>query len=262
MSTENVIDAEFTVSKIIPCPRCGAKNRISRGRSGGRFRCGSCRNVLEENSRAAPRFRWPTIPYPLRWVARKYIGYIVGIIVAVVLCAVLTAPQKDQADPDSTLSNSHSSPAGVPPAALSRRLPTGTVISSRRLDGRGKLTIENGTPSDAVLKVVDISSQRSIVDFYVGANNTYTLEGIPDGLFGVYYTSGEDWDESASRFTRNRMYSRFSEPLLFETTRTTTRTDDEITTHVESAVWSLTLHHVAGGNAKTAEISEQEFLSK
>jgi hypothetical protein len=137
---------------------------------------------------------------------------------------------------------------------MSRSLSTGTLITSRVLTGSGRLHIDNGTEYDAVLKLVDVASQKSVAEFYVGASSSFTLQGIPDGMFDVLFALGTDWDSASGLFTRDKMYSRFVDPLPYTTTQTQTE--------IDYPGWSLTLHTLPGGKARTDGISEQDFLSK
>lgn len=257
MSTTKIIDAEVLVSKIVTCPACGKKNRIKQERAHGYHRCGACHSAIQDQPIASPR-RWPILPYPFRWALRRYFGWIAAVILGVILCFVLSRPSKDSRDafPRPKVSAEPEEPP------IARSLPTGTIIRARELRGSGKLTIENGTENDAVLKLVDQISRQSIVEFYVGASSSYTIGSIPDGSYNVYFATGVDWDPLAGLFTNHRRYSRFTEPALFNTSQRTTESDEEIRTYTQTAHWSFTLHQVVGGNAKADSISEQEFLSK
>ena len=82
---------------------------------------------------------------------------------------------------------------------------------------------------------------------YILNHNSYTITGIPDGSYDLYFTVGEDWDGQRAAFTRKRRLSQFDDPLAFTSTETT------------YSGWSVTLHPVAGGTASTESVPEGEF---
>jgi hypothetical protein len=139
-------------------------------------------------------------------------------------------------------------PAVTPtPTPLPRRLVTGTVIQKAgALNGKGHLTVENGLDLDAVA-VLSWPDARPVVAVYIQNHDQFTITGIPDGTYDLFFTLGEDWDSEQAKFTRRKSLSRFDDPFPFTTTATTYR------------VWSVTLHPVAGGTAETEPLSEEEF---
>jgi SH3-like domain-containing protein len=139
-------------------------------------------------------------------------------------------------------------PAVTPtPTPPPRRLATGTVIrQAGALNGEGHLTVENGLDLDAVA-VLSWPDARPMIAVYIQNHDQFTITGIPDGTYDLFFTLGEDWDSEQAKFTRRKSLSRFDEPFPFTTTATTYR------------VWSVTLHPVAGGTAETEPLSEEEF---
>jgi len=124
---------------------------------------------------------------------------------------------------------------------------TGTVIhevGSR--NGEGELRIENGLDLDAVAVLSRIDG-ASVVAIYVLNHGNFTITGIQDGTYELYFTLGEDWDSERTRFTRRRSLSRFDDPFGFTTTATT------------YTAWTVTLHPVEGGTAETEPVPEDEF---
>jgi len=104
-------------------------------------------------------------------------------------------------------------PDSPPQSALS--LPNGTEIRKRRhLNGRGELTVENGSLDDAVVHLVDLNTGRTIRTFYVKTDNTFTERQIPPGLYGVYFATGIGWDVALKAFNLNASYSHFGKNLV------------------------------------------------
>ena len=133
-----------------------------------------------------------------------------------------------------------------------RRLLTGTFIVKKLSGGRGELTIENGLSSDAVVVLSKSTRPKiALMSVYLQSENTYTITGIPDGVYILYYSFGEDWDSNSKKFTVTQTYGRFKEELEFKTTTTGT--------HIDYTGYAATLHPVPGGTAKTEHVSEADF---
>ena len=160
----------------------------------------------------------------------------------------VSVPRYQQAQPLETAP----SPALPPP----RTLVNGTMISKLSLIGNGRLTVQNGTGRDAVIKVVDEPARLSVVAFYVSAGQTASVEQLPDGDFRVLFASGTDWDSAAGTFTRDKTFAKFYSVLNFVTTEST-RADGVYTQY---STFTLTLHKVVHGNAKTSKVQEADFL--
>jgi len=129
-----------------------------------------------------------------------------------------------------------------------RRLATGTIIREvGARNGQGQLQIENGLDEDAVA-VLSQQEGSLLIAVYILNHSSYTITGIPDGTYDLYFAVGEDWDEQQAAFTRKRRLSRFDNPFPF-----TTATDATF------RGWSITLQPVAGGTASTENVPEDEF---
>ena len=133
-----------------------------------------------------------------------------------------------------------------------RRLLTGTFLVKKLSGGRGELIIENGLSSDAVVVLSKSTRPKiALMSVYLHSENTYTITGIPDGVYILYYSFGEDWDSNSKKFTVTQTYGRFKEELEFKTTTTGT--------HIDYTGYAATLHPVPGGTAKTEHVSEADF---
>jgi len=103
--------------------------------------------------------------------------------------------------------------------------------------GTGRLTIENGTASDAVVKLDDRTTGSTARKIVVAASHTATINNIASARFGVQYEVGSTYLRKSGRFCHPDGVFEFEETLDF--------TDSE---HVVS--YTLTLHQVIGGNAR------------
>ncbi|WP_028936603.1 hypothetical protein [Pseudonocardia spinosispora] len=100
--------------------------------------------------------------------------------------------------------------------AVNARMPNGRVVVDRRAAG---------SPADGVLEVTDdedvdavlaLSRQgKIVVSVAVGARKTVRLDGIPDGVYDLYYSTGTDWDDVVGAFGRGCEFHRFTDPTTF-----------------------------------------------
>jgi hypothetical protein len=135
------------------------------------------------------------------------------------------------------------------PKRRNRRLANGTLIRNGGRGGRAYLRIRNGLSHDAVVTLVRGKSR--VLSVYVRKNKSYQINGVRDGTYRIYFTTGDDWDGSARTFTRNCDFSRFEDPVRFQTFYTGGS--------IQWQNWSLTLHPVLGGNARTRSVRPGDF---
>ena len=123
---------------------------------------------------------------------------------------------------------------------------TGPVLPARAGGGKGRLTVQNGTETDGVV-IMTRADERPLASAYIRAGDSYAFTGIPDGTYTLFFSTGEQWNGNAGRFTAAARYRRFDDPLAFTTTATT------------YSIWNVTLHGVAGGTASAADVPPDEF---
>lgn len=150
------------------------------------------------------------------------------------------------ADPVSSYRVGSFLPAGQPDQT--RRPDNGSIGPGRR-GGYGKLTIEAPASQDAVVKLTEGGAR--VRNIFVRGGSSTTVDGLPDGHFDVYYTTGEDWDTDAARFTRNCSFSRFDSGVAFTT--------KHLSTSIQYTTYRLTLFDVAGGNATSVPVPPTDF---
>jgi hypothetical protein len=146
-------------------------------------------------------------------------------------------------------------PAAAPPAEVPATiLPTNNEIlydAYPESTFRGELSVDNGTSSHAVAKLIDVQTDQKVLSFVIGARRKSTIYAIPDGTYQLIFAFGDRLYVGTDRFQSPRGFSKFVKHLTFETRST----DDAI-------YWSqlsVTLHPVFAGNAKTSSISQKEF---
>ncbi|MGH3802232.1 MAG: hypothetical protein ACRDTD_19265 [Pseudonocardiaceae bacterium] len=130
-----------------------------------------------------------------------------------------------------------------------RRLDNGQFVRAGNRTGRGELTIGNGSDQDAVVSLARNKSPAFSV--YVRNGSKYTVKGIRDGTYEVFFTTGADWDPQNRTFTRDRTLQRFDDTLNFTTTETSTE--------IRWSTWTITLHSVPGGTANTSKVNPNDF---
>jgi hypothetical protein len=134
------------------------------------------------------------------------------------------------------------------PVALFRP-PNGFYIEDARFgSGLGTLTVDNGRDSDGVVALVD-GFNKVVISFYLRSRDTLTLSKVPDGNYYVYFEIGKDWNWEKGSFNTVQEMSKFDNILTFTTGSTAYST------------YSLTLHPVAGGTARTINIDPASFPS-
>ena len=129
------------------------------------------------------------------------------------------------------------------------RLSNGHYVRSGSRDGRGTLTIDNGGDHDAVVTLA--KSGKPTVSVYVRKDKKYTVSGVNDGTYRIYFTGGNAWDRAAQAFGKHCSFEKFDDTLKFSTVRTTTQ--------IRWSTWKITLQPVAGGTASTSDVDPDSF---
>ncbi|MBN6056616.1 hypothetical protein JYK22_32110, partial [Nonomuraea sp. RK-328] len=130
-----------------------------------------------------------------------------------------------------------------------RRLKNGSFVRKGSLTGRSSLQIDNGGSRDSVVTLVKGGSK--VLSVYVRKKAKFKVRGVRDGTYKVYFTHGADWDGKARAFTRQCSFERFQKSVKFKTTFTATQ--------IRWHDWRITLHAIAGGNARTSDVDPDDF---
>jgi hypothetical protein len=136
-----------------------------------------------------------------------------------------------------------------PPAI---RLKTGTNIwTPIGPSGHGTLRINNGTRYDAAVTFLDADTGTARRFVYLRAREVMTLSAIAPCHCRLFFALGSDWDALAEEFREDSIFAVFDDSLRF--------TESETDTGVEYVTFSVTLHPVPEGRAKTTRLSKEEF---
>jgi hypothetical protein len=181
-------------------------------------------------------------------------------VMLIVAAVVLNAPSAEPAPtfrPSPTLTATPTetptpttTPTETPAATSAVNIPlgtirpsTGVIKSNQDSGGYGELTVENGTTSDGV--VILTLSDKPVMSAYIRSGDSFTMKGILDGTYYLYFSTGADWNGKA--FTTTPSHQKFEDAFEFSTGSTTYTT------------WSVTLQGVVGGTAATENIDESQF---
>jgi len=194
---------------------------------------------------------------------KKYKKNIVILLAILIVFLIINSNDNSKSDksdlmiPSSTSIQTKTIELNPKPLREYNSLPNGTIISSTSLysDGLGELKIDNGTDMDALAKLVESHSCKSVYTVYIKANNIYTMTGVSDGYYDLYFAHGQDWDEVGQEFLVNASYSKFEDNFNFITEKE--YLSDSINTRY--TIFEVTLHSVFDGSAETDKVSESEF---
>jgi hypothetical protein len=132
------------------------------------------------------------------------------------------------------------------------RLKTGTNIRAPLgVSGRGTLQINNGTSYDAAATLLDEETGTVRRFVYIRARELTTLSAIAPCRCRLFFALGTDWDGLAEEFREDLSFSVFNDLLGFS--------ESETEKGVQWATFSVTLHPVPEGKAKTTRLSKEEF---
>lgn len=120
---------------------------------------------------------------------------------------------------------------------------TGMIHNYTGPRGHGELRLQNSNTDDRL--VVVTRNTEPVMSAYLRAGESFTIDGIADGTYRLYYSQGEDWDGTA--FTHNVKTSRSSGALLFTTTDRTYST------------WNIDIFVPSGGNTDVEAIPTDAF---
>lgn len=127
---------------------------------------------------------------------------------------------------------------------------SGTVLNDFYRGGSGVLNISNGLSKDAMV-LLTRNSDNQIMRAYVRAGDKFNISSISDGIYQLFYTIGDNWDENRQDFTTNQEFYRFDDPLEFKTLISGTEST--------YTIMEVTLHEVLGGNARTIPLDRDVF---
>ncbi|WP_031078406.1 hypothetical protein [Streptomyces sp. NRRL WC-3742] len=116
--------------------------------------------------------------------------------------------------------------------AQPRTLENGTLVRDGGKGGKGTLKVKNTGETDAVVSLA--VDGASVVSVYAAKGQEASVDGIKDGTYDAYVSTGTDWDPDAKLFTQGCKFSRFQDKQDYDSkgsgtvwTVTTKTTDGE-----------------------------------
>ena len=121
----------------------------------------------------------------------------------------------------------------------------GRVLHRRIRNGRAHLDIKNSNGSDAMFILTRTRSPRTpALAVYVRKHSSATVGKVPDGRYIAWDCTGRDWNAYTRGFLTTEEYSRWRDPLVFSTARSSGR--------IRWRNWTLTL---GSGSSKQAAVT-------
>ena len=116
---------------------------------------------------------------------------------------------------------------------------TGDLIKDVVRNGYGQLIIHNNWTMDTVAVLTD-KDVKPLIAVYIRSKDSYEIEKIEDGSYGLYFTVGNLWDEKNRRFKSVLGYYHYNPTLDFQT--------NETDTDIEYSVYELDLYEAGASN--------------
>jgi hypothetical protein len=203
------------------------------------------------------KLKSPWATHPGTVLAQLALGAIVPGVVIFLFAGGASGGYRSSYYPPSkpTYSSSSTTPASAALADLCVLRPTNGKVLTGRLpytEYGHKLTIQNGASGDAIIKVRNAATGRTVVSFFAAQNRTAVLDGIPDGSYRVQFAYGDAMTADCKGF-REPVASEFPGVQRFEAEMTRTQ--------VITQELSYTLYAVRGGNVRTNSIPATSFSS-
>ena len=126
-------------------------------------------------------------------------------------------------------------------------------INLLNANAKGVLKIGNGTNQPAIGKLIDTFTDSKRCSFVILPKAALTLDHIPEGRYQLIYVFGDEIIAGRETFRNPSGFTKIADPFEFATTR------NVITGGLEYSSWSITLHGVDGGTAKSREIEPKVF---
>jgi hypothetical protein len=232
------------------CPKCGNLHHADEAHAGRMLRCSQCgepvqikpiqqlKSVTSNSSTQGQVMRPHRVsridPHSNHWgtLGARAAWPLLGVAVALVAFAIWK-------------------PVPAPVPQLHRSLPTGSRLrADMNIGGRGVLTVDNSSGTDAVLKVSEAAGQ-TVRCVYIRQHSRIDFENISTGNYRAIFALGEDWDARAATFTRPDGYYEFGKPLSFEET--------QLPDGIQFSHQEITLNTTFDGNVPRLNISKEEF---
>ena len=118
------------------------------------------------------------------------------------------------------------------------------IVRGRTEPGRfGAIRVKNDTGKDAYVKLVNRQGKVALA-FLAGDGRTAELKGVPLGSYEVAFATGSKFSRGCDSFSERGNAGKFAERIHYD---------------AYSGGWTLSLHSVSGGRARTNVMSYDAF---
>ena len=125
-----------------------------------------------------------------------------------------------------------------------RRAGHNEIVRGRTEPGRvGSIRVLNDTGMDAYVKLVNREGKVALA-FLVGEGRTAALKGIPLGSYDIAFATGSKFSRGCDSFSKRGNAGKFADRIDYD---------------ADSGGWTLSLHRVRGGSARTNAMSYEDF---
>ncbi|MFD8782147.1 hypothetical protein [Kitasatospora sp. NPDC059599] len=100
------------------------------------------------------------------------------------------------------------------PQPQPRALENGAVVRDGGNHGKGTLKFNNNGSVDAVFTLA--ADGKAVASAYAVKGQIATIDGVKDGSYEIFYTTGTDWDSEAKQFTQNCRFVKVGDAHEFE----------------------------------------------
>ncbi len=152
-------------------------------------------------------------------------------------------------------SNSNTNKSPLPTNIKITRPKNGeTLFIASGSKGYGSLFIENNTETDAIAKLVDLSTEKTHQQIYIQSRSSFKINGVKSGKYNLKFSLGKNYSSDAKKFLTDESFEKFDETLDFTAVRNGSR--------IEWMNYNASLGKTVGGNARTSPISAADFADK
>ena len=241
--------------KIIDCPNCGQRNRISNSSSSQNKRpiCSKCWSSL------IPKWKTENVPPPpepdvsleeqkeMSNSGKSFLNIKVVFVIIVIGVLGWIFLQGSSDSNKSRYSSDKNIYAPQPPSYPEQAYPyNGSVQKFTSAEPIAPLEIKSGSGSNYLVKLVNAYSQELIMTIFVRSGSTVTVD-VPLGNYEFRYASGKKWYGYKYLFGPNTSYSK------------TDKTFDFVNTGYQVSGYTVTLYRVSHGNLRTSRIEASQF---
>lgn len=135
-------------------------------------------------------------------------------------------------------------------SAVLPRPETGTFVSPLSQKGYGEMLITNGLEDDAVVVLTGYGGSL-LFAVYLRSDDQFTVEGIADGAYRMFFTTGTDWDYAKMQFGRIPEYYLMQGVMPFAT--------KVVGGQTSYTIYEVTLHEVPDGNVERQSVKREDF---